>query len=198
MRSAGLTIFSAVALAGCANGGANDVPQQASPTETPSAIHASPSLSPDAEREHAVDQLVGRWVYQVCDEDGSCETVVRIYEEAEEDGLVRYTELYDGTSNEGFVGYDVGRDGFVEFDYPANWSGEEFEHRYRSEDTAIRLFGETPFAGPEDRVLQWHMNEDGSTMILSTGVGDVSAPPREFLNVIFSRVPLIGDNEDNN
>jgi len=145
-----------------------------------------------------VDQLVGRWVYQVCDEDGNCETVVRIYEEVEEDGLVRYTEFYDGTSDDGFVGYDFDREGFVEFDYPANWSSDEFEHRYRSEDTAIRLFGETPFSGPEDRVLQWHLNEDGSMMTLSTGVGDVSAPPREFLDVIFSRVPLIGDNEDSN
>ncbi len=198
MRSAGLFVVIAVALAGCASGGGNDVPQPASPTETRSAIHASPSLSPDAERDHAVDQLVGRWVYQVCDEDGSCETVVRIYEEAEEDGLVRYTEFYDGTSDDGFVGYDLEREGFVEFDYPAGWSNEEFEHRYRSEDAAIRLFGETPFAGPEDRVLQWHLNEDGSTMILSTGAGDVSAPPREFLNVIFSRVPLVGDNEDSN
>jgi len=150
----------------------------------------------EAERRHAVDQIVGRWVYEMCDERGNCENVVRVYEETPDDGLVRYTELYDGTENEGFVGYDLETDGFVEVDYLNEWGSQEFERGYLSEEESIQLFGDPKFSGPEDRPLQWRITEDGQMMILRTGVGDVSERPSEFLGVIFSRVPLIGGGKD--
>jgi len=198
MRFAPIIILTLMFLPGCA--GAQEQTPFISQDTDGSSMQApdTSSFEAAAQREHAIDQLTGGWVYEICDDDGNCETVVRIYEEAPETGLVRYTELYNGAENEGFVGYDLGSDGFVEFDYPQDWDSYEFEQRYMSEDESIRLFGETPFGGPEDRALQWRIDDDGQQMILRTGIGEFAEEPGEFLDVIFSRMPLIGDGEEDN
>ncbi len=162
-----------------------------------SASLASASLAQetgvDAARENAVDHLVGQWRYEVCHEDGDCDTVVRIFEESEETGLVRYTEFYNGEENEGFVGYDLENDGFVEYDYPADWNSAEFEDRYRSEDASINLFGEYDVGKPDRRMLEWRIDEDGDTLYIRALGSEIAEEPADALGVIFSRVPIVGD-----
>ncbi len=151
----------------------------------------------DASRDHVVDQLVGNWVYQSCEAepvvvevevDTSCSTVERTYEPAAEGDLLYYTENVDGEVREGFVGYDAGAGTFVEYDYPQEWSRDEFEQTFYSEQTDLSLHGEEAYR----RNLQWQMNEDGDTMSLRTASGEVTHSTSEFLGVVFSRVPIVG------
>lgn len=145
----------------------------------------------DANRDHAVDQLVGEWTYNVCVADGAddvCSTVERSYEPVGEGDLLYYTETSGGEAREGFVGYDAGAGTFVEYDYPQEWSRDEFEQTFYSEQTDLSLHGEESYR----RNLQWQVNEDGDTMSLRTASGEVTHSTGEFLGVVFSRVPIVG------
>ena len=149
--------------------------------------------SSDAQQDHAVDQLVGSWVYQSCEPEpvvveNSCSTVERTYQPAAEGDLLYYTESVDGEEREGFVGYDASAGTFVEYDYPQEWTRDDFERSFYSEQTDLALRGEEAYT----RNLQWQMNEDGDTMSLRTASGEVTHSTSEFLGVVFSRVPVVG------
>jgi len=146
--------------------------------------------STDAERDHAVDQLVGDWTYNVCVADGAdedCSTVERTYEPAGDGDLVYYTETVGGEQREGFVGYDAADNTFIEYDYPQDWSRDEFEQTY-SERTDLSLHGEEAYS----RTLEWQMNENGDAMSLRTASGEVTESTADFLGVVFSKVPIVG------
>lgn len=161
----------------------------------------------DADEGHYIDQLVGQWHFQACDvepvaesepepepvpePESSCTTVQRTYEPAADGELLYYTENVGGETHDGFVGYDADTESFVEYDYPEDWSRDEFVDTYTNEQAAYDLYGEGP--GGNDQVLRWQLNEEGERMSLRAPGGDAEAGSAgEFLGVVFSRVPIVG------
>jgi hypothetical protein len=155
-----------------------------------------PGRQPSASQtdyDDAVQQLVGGWIYQVCNDDGDCESVVRVYEESPAHGLVRYTEYYNGAENEGVVKYDLRSEAFIEIDYPQEWSHETLERRYLSEEVAIDLFGAYQVGHPDRRTMEWRIDEEGDRLYLRAFGSELQDEPSDILNVIFSRMPLVGE-----
>ena len=154
---------------------------------------AGPAMAQSAS-DDAVDQLIGQWQYRACqDANGeACTTVERTFEATEEDELLYYTETVGGETYEGFVGYDAQSNSFYEYDYPQDWSRDQFERSYSGEQASADLFGED-LVGRDDQVLRWQLNETGESMTLRSPGGTIEEEnPAEFLGVIFSRVPIVG------
>lgn len=152
---------------------------------------SAPALAQESGNHH-VDDLVGQWQYQSCQDGGDCTTVERTYEPAADGDLLYYTETVGDETYEGFVGYDADSDTFYEYDYPQDWSRDQFEQSYSGEQASYDLFGDDQVRG-EDQVLRWQLNEEGRSMTLRSPGGTIEEEtPGEFLGVIFSRVPIVG------
>jgi len=152
-----------------------------------------PAQTNDEERDHAVDQLVGSWVYETCSEEAQCQTIERDYQPAAAGNLYYYTETVGEEEREGFVGYDPEEGALVEYDYPESWSREEFEHSYMADESTVDLYGNYGIEGEGRSLAQWRMNEDGSSMSMDAIGDSIDGGPQNALGVIFSRVPIVGD-----
>jgi len=145
----------------------------------------------DAQRSHAVDQLVGQWQVQVCDADGSCQSGEREYQYDEETGVVHYTEMFGGEQSEGYMGYDAEQDSFYTFNDPTDANSEiAFESRY-NDDGTIGFYDEE---GPE-RLLEWTIEDGGESMSMRAFGDTVIESPTYMMEAIFTRMPILNDDD---
>ncbi len=158
----------------------------------PALTGAAFAQSGDDARAHAVDQLVGNWTYETCAAESDCQTVERSFEPAAGGELYYFTETAGEEEREGFMSYDEEAGAFVEYDYPQDWSRDEFEQSYYSEDSDRQLHGAYDLDGGRGSLLQWRMNEDGSAMSVHPLGETVEGNPVGALGVVFSKVPIVG------